>query len=120
MVRHVKRASCVLGIAMAVLLGACGGDDDGGPATCEELATIVGDCGGDTTEEEFSSAVCDLVVLSDDCLSEAGSAPCAEHVPYISTPASFANCNIAEPTPPDAPWINIRCPGRAFADRWSI
>src|ERR1041385_2980352 len=40
-------------------------------------------------------------------------APCAEHVPYFSTLASFANCNIAEPTPPEAPWINILCPGRA-------
>lgn len=78
--------------AMAVLcaatLFACGGDDDdddggsgddGGSVTCEELAAIVGDCGGDLTEAQFLDEICGTFVLSGDCLEEAAAADCAEH-----------------------------------------
>jgi hypothetical protein len=66
-------------LATALFMSACGGDDDDGPATCAELAVIVGACGGDTTEAEFVSGVCDLLVLEGDCLSAAADAECAEH-----------------------------------------
>lgn len=67
-----------LGLGIAVLAGACGGDDDG-IETCEELAAIVGECGGELTEADFKANVCDTFVLSKDCLNAAAEADCAEH-----------------------------------------
>src|SRR5262245_35158926 len=85
------RAMCIVVVlGTALFMAACGGDDDGGPSSCEELAAIIGDCGGELTEQEFIEGVCQSIVLSGDCLEAAGAADCAEH--DEESPSYAATC----------------------------
>jgi hypothetical protein len=83
-----------LGLALSLCwLAACGGDDDeSAPATCEELAAIIGECrGGGLAEVEFRATVCDRFVLSSECLAEWAAAGCAED--EDEEPSYLATCS---------------------------
>jgi hypothetical protein len=75
--RMRARSRTAIAVLAAAMLFACGGDDD--DVTCEELAAIIGDCGGEASEQDVLDGLCSTFVLSSDCLSEAADADCAEH-----------------------------------------